>query len=311
MTANNPRQVFDSFQVVDAFKSVLIKELGAAPDTIEPGPILRFDDPKGKRSNKACYCQLFSGGHPAGYFGNWRTGEYQTWVYGGTASMTLAERHLFRQQVAQAREKREQEQAACQNKARAKAANLWKRCSSSNADHPYLKSKQISPGISGQLANGCNLILPLFGFDDQLWSLQFVGPDGDKRFLTGGRKKGCFIPVQTPKEISTVLICEGWATGQTLAESHPDSCVLAALDAGNLKPVALGARQRWPECSLTICGDDDRNKEMNTGRIKAREAAIAAGAQVALPDWPDNAPTDLTDFNDLANWLMAGGQYGP
>ena len=33
----------------------------------------------------------------------------------------------------------------------------------------------------------------------------------------------------------------------------------------------------------------------------------ASGALLALPQWPEDAPEHLTDFNDLAVWLAGGG----
>jgi putative DNA primase/helicase len=82
--------------------------------------------------------------------------------------------------------------------------------------------------------------------------------------------------------------------------------VLAALNAGNLKPVAVACRQHWPSAEIIIAGDDDRQTNGNPGATKAREAAIAAGAELALPQWPEGAPENLSDFNDLAVWLAGG-----
>jgi putative DNA primase/helicase len=45
----------------------------------------------------------------------------------------------------------------------------------------------------------------------------------------------------------------------------------------------------------------------NPGATKAKAAAIASGALLALPQWPEDAPEHLTDFNDLAVWLARGG----
>jgi putative DNA primase/helicase len=130
--------------------------------------------------------------------------------------------------------------------------------------------------------------------------------------LSGGRKHDCVIPV-TGKlaDIASfayehpprVVICEGWATGCTLAEDEPGARVLAAVDAGNLVPVAIAARHCWPSTEIVIAGDDDRLTEGNPGATKARAAAIAANGLLALPEWPENAPESLTDFNDLAVWL--------
>ncbi|MDA3919943.1 MAG: toprim domain-containing protein [Salinisphaera sp.] len=90
-----------------------------------------------------------------------------------------------------------------------------------------------------------------------------------------------------------MLICEGWATGATLAESEPDALVLAAVDAYNMEAVAVGARQKWPDVAIVICGDCDA-----VGEERARIAAKAAGALVAFPDFPDGV--EGSDFNDAA-----------
>ena len=151
------------------------------------------------------------------------------------------------------------------------------------------------------------MTLPVVDFTSTLTSLQFIDADGGKRLLSGGRKRGCFIPVAGDKENpSRVIICEGWATGCTLAEDEPAALVLAAIDAGNLEPVATSTRRRWPAAELVIAGDDDRLTTGNPGATKAKAAAIASAALWALRQWPENAPDHLTDFNDLAVWLAGG-----
>jgi len=108
--------------------------------------------------------------------------------------------------------------------------------------------------------------------------------------------------VDGPDYPARVLICEGWATGCTLAEIDPAALVLAAVDCGNLQAVATGARNRWPDADLIVCGDDDRQTPGNPGAAAAKAAALAAGARFALPEWPPAAPLHMSDFNDLHNW---------
>lgn len=79
--------------------------------------------------------------------------------------------------------------------------------------------------------------------------------------------------------------------------------MVAAIDAGNLRPVALAIRHHWVSATLLIAGDDDRQTPGNPGATKAKAAAIDSDALLALPQWPDDAPEHLTDFNDLAVWL--------
>jgi len=120
----------------------------------------------------------------------------------------------------------------------------------------------------------------------RLTNLQFIVTDGRKRLLSGGRKRGCFIPVAGDMENpARVIICEGWATGCTLTEDEPAVLVLAAIDAGNLGPVALAVCRHWPSAGLVIAGDDDRLTAGNPGATKAKAAAIASGALLALPQW--------------------------
>jgi len=144
-------------------------------------------------------------------------------------------------------------------------------------------------------------------FSGELTSLQFISPNGDKRLLPGGRKQGCYIPVAgDPSNFSRIIVCEGWATGCSLAENEPSALVLAAIDAGNLKPVAIAVRYAYPTAELIIAGDDDRLTDGNPGATAAEGAAIAAGATWVLPQWPDDAPDHLSDFNDLAVWRKGG-----
>ena len=98
------------------------------------------------------------------------------------------------------------------------------------------------------------------------------------------------------------MICEGWATACTLTETHTDAHIIAAIDAGNLMPVAINARQIWPQLPICIAGDDDRLTAGNPGASKAKAAAAKIHASIMLPDWPASAPEHLTDFNDLAQW---------
>lgn len=295
-----------ALQVEDAFKAAMLRSMGAAPERIRPEGITRFDDPEGKRGNKACYCQLFTDSHPAGYFGNWRTLHRETWAMGGKERMSATERQRLHIRMAKAKEEYKRQQEKQQRAVKARASGLWLKGHAADPQHPYLIAKQVPPGMARQLPDSTALMLPLCDIEDELWSLQFIAPDGGKRFLSGGRKKDCFVPVQMPESARDTLICEGWATGQTLAGYLPDARVLAAIDAGNLSPVARMARQRWPEAKLVICGDDDRQEEINTGAIAAREAAIATSAELALPEWPNDAPEHLSSFNDLAKLIKAG-----
>jgi putative DNA primase/helicase len=232
--------------------------------------------------------------------GDWSTGAETKWVAGTGDTLNPAERRELKRRMAEAKRAREEEQAR-QWEARAAAADRhWHSCTPADPLHPYLQRKGIQPHRARQ--QGRELVLLLADFNGKAWSLQTIDEAGDKRLMAGGKKAGHFIVVDGPDYPARVLICEGWATGCTLAEIDPAALVLAAVDCGNLQTVTTGARNRWPDADLIVCGDDDRQTPGNPGAAAARAAALAAGARFALPEWPPAAPLHLSDFNDLHNW---------
>jgi len=232
--------------------------------------------------------------------GDWSTGAEMKWIAGNADTMTPAERRELKRRMAEAKRAREEEQARQWEARAAAAARHWHSCSPADRLHPYLQRKGIQPHRARQ--KGRELVLLLADFTGKAWSLQTIDEAGDKRLMAGGKKAGKFIVVDGPDYPARVLICEGWATGCTLAEIDPAALVLAAVDCGNLQAVTTGARNRWPDADLIVCGDDDRQTPGNPGAAAARAAALGAGARFALPEWPPAAPLQLSDFNDLHNW---------
>lgn len=252
-----------------------------------------FDDKPGSLNG---WYVLYLDGIASGAFGSWKAGGTHTWSSREPADYREVEQVC--QRVEQARQQREAEQQRRQQKTAKLANHWWRDARRADPDHLYLLAKGVGP--HGLRQRGDELLVPLYA-DGQLVNLQRIAQDGSKRFLFGGRIKGCYSPLGQVAADRPLCICEGWATGATL---HQDGgyTVAAAMNAGNLKPVALALRARHPGLELILAGDDDRHTEGNPGRTAANAAAVAAGGQVAFPDWPADAPTALSDFNDLANW---------
>ncbi len=270
------------------------------PPQIIPGKLHRFPGYGKRPGNSAGWCRLFPD-QLGGCFGDWSTGLSEVWQGKQPKIFSRSEREAFWKQVKTAQQAVKEERKQQQARAAQNAVRIWEHAIPAPSDYPYLLKKMIQPH-GARLYKGV-LVVPVVDFGGILHSLQFIHSDGTKLFLFGGRKKGCFIVINEQLEqAQRVVICEGWATACTLAEEEPESTVLAALDAGNLKPVATAARNHWPDTEIIIAGDDDRQTKGNPGRTKAREAAQATGALVAFPQWPDDAPQHLTDFNDLKCW---------
>ena len=161
------------------------------------------------------------------------------------------------------------------------------------SSHPYLSTKKVlSHGLKEY--KGC-LLIPLRDVDGKLWSLQFIDKNSEKRFLSGGKKKGCFFLIGTLGE--NAFVCEGYATGATIYECTAVPTVVA-FDAGNLESVVQALRKQYPNLKMILCADNDCYGEANVGVEKANAAAKSVGAQVVIPKFKDTA-NHPTDFNDL------------
>jgi len=273
--------------------------LAALPNA--DGNLLRFPTASKPRSKNGWLIAYHDRGLPfVVVAGDWSTGAETKWVADTGETLSDAERRELKRRMADAKQARETEQASQWEQAATRAARVWHDSVPADQSHPYLLRKRTEPHSARQ--QGRDLVLLLTDFTGKAWSLQTIDEAGGKRLMAGGRKAGNFIAVGGPDYPARVLICEGYATGCTLAEIDPAALVLAAVDCGNLKAVATGARNRWPNADIVVCGDDDRQTEGNPGSTNARAAAIAAGARYALPEWPPAAPLNLSDFNDLYTW---------
>jgi putative DNA primase/helicase len=111
--------------------------------------------------------------------------------------------------------------------------------------------------------------------------LQFIDGEGNKRFLSGGRKRGCYFGIGQPQ--GKICIAEGYATAASIHEAT-GYAVAVAFDAGNLRLVAEAIRQKFPGIEIILCADNDINTPGNPGLTHAREAAAAVGGFVTFPE---------------------------
>lgn len=265
---------------------------------VADGTIHRFRVPDDKAGSLNGWYVLHLDGIAAGAYGSWKdAGTWHQWSSREPANPLEAEQ--VRQRIEQARRQREAEQHQRQQAAAEYAARLWRDARRADPGHPYLAAKGCRPHTLRQ--RGDVLLVPL-SRDGVLVNLQRIHPDGAKRFLSGGLVKGCFSSLGTITAGQPLLICEGWVTGATIHE-ETGAAVACAMNAGNLLDVGRRLQRRYPDAVLIVAGDDDRQTEGNPGRTAANAAAVAAGGQVVFPEWPDDAPPNLSDFNDLRQWL--------
>ena len=159
------------------------------------------------------------------------------------------------------------------------------------------------------LDNG-HIFVPMLNLHNEYAGGQFIEPDGSKHLMKSSSKKGAFILVGSilsrPEEVcakllahNEIIICEGLATGISIAEFRHQSIVISAIDAGNLIHVAKAIRELNAMTKIIVAGDNDIGNDKNTGKEKAIETAQAVNGYYSIPD---------TDFK--ADWDDYRQQFG-
>lgn len=291
-SVEQPTVIPQTADSVAAFEAAMA-DAGYTPgQLIADGTLQRFDIDK--RGDKAGWYCLYQDGIPAGVFGNWKTGDVQQWCSKHRDYLTPIERTDFNNRIAQAQARRAEAKAVEHDQASIKATRIWQEASPAPDDHPYLQAKQVK-SYDLKVNRAGQLILPVSDSAGVIWTLQTINPDGTKRFLPGGAKRGNYFTIPGDDK---VFICEGYATGASIHHATGGT-VIVAFDAGNLKPVAEKIAIKQPGKVITICADNDRWTDGNPGVKAAREAAAGIGARVVIPEFTDLS-TRPTDFNDLS-----------
>lgn len=243
---------------------------------IADGLIHRFKN-EGDRKKNGWYVL-----HPDhGAAGDWKLDIQITWT--AHKSMDPADRRKLRQRIKTAQRQHRQTRKQQHAEAAARALEIW------NAAHPaeyhdYLLDKAIQP--HGVRTWGAFLLVPLMT-ETKIWSLQSIRPNGRKKFMPGGRTKGCYYLLGSPTP--RIFVAEGFATSASIREATGD-CTCCAFNAYNLAEVCAALWKRWPDTELVIAADQD------PVGLAQGEAAMYAGHAVRMESTGERG----LDFNDYA-----------
>jgi putative DNA primase/helicase len=282
-----------AMSAVENFRATLCANgLDYAGEIIADGRLHKFQAAGDHRKNS--WYVIHAGPPIAGAFGCWKRGFKESWCEKRRENFTDAEWRTIRENWKLAEVERERVETERHTKARKVAAWILERARPVTIQG-YLTAKGVQPHGELREYRGA-LVLPLRGTNGELHSLQFIGADGTKRFLTGGRIAGCFFTL-ADKPDGALVIAEGFATAASIAEATGLATV-AAMNAGNLPAVAKALREKFPQREIIIAADNDAWTEGNPGATKATETAKTIRAKLAVPQFTDTS-TKPTDFNDL------------
>ncbi|HWX17306.1 MAG TPA: DUF3631 domain-containing protein [Chthoniobacterales bacterium] len=246
----------------------------------------------GDHSKNSWYV-LYPGSPVAGVYGCWKRDLKKKWCE-RNGNLSQGEWIEVRRRWQDAKRQHERTKTERQKKARRTAAWILGRAKQVTT-HTYLNAKQVQSHGDLRGYRGA-LVLPLRDINGELHSLQFIGGDGSKNFLSGGRVAGCLFTL-ADKADGPVVIGEGYATGASIHEVT-DHSVICCINCGNLLDVAKAVRELWPRREIIIAADDDQFTDGNPGLTQATAAAKAIRARLAVPQFKE-AATRPTDFNDL------------
>lgn len=260
---------------IGQFREAILSYGMSPPKDITPGVFHRMPGIGKKASNTSGYCFLFPDTN-GGIIGDFASDLRAVWKMHRQHPYSAKERAAFARQKYIANREIEQ----CRIEAQERAQKSWEQATPALETHPYLLKKRIRPhGIKQTVSN--SLVIPM-SINQTLLSLQYIAPDGQKRFLKGGQLRGCYHILGSPNPSLPLCIAEGFATGASIhqATGYP---VAIAFAATNLLPVAQNLQKRFPNIQLILCADDDAHTPGNPGITKAKEAAKIVGGIVAIP----------------------------
>lgn len=263
-------------QFIQAMNEAGIQSPG---EIIADSSLHRFTIPGDKsRSDNGWYI-LHADDPAAGAFGCWKRQINETWSCKPYQTMTTTDKTAYTAKMEAVRRARESERELKQAECRKWCDATWEKAKDAINSHPYLKSKGVNS--YGLKTFKDNLLIPVQDTSGTIHGMQFISPDGTKKFKTGTNKTGHFYGIGEAKG-NTICIAEGYATAASVhqATEYP---VLAAFDAGNLKPVAEAVHAQYPQLKIIICADNDQWTPGNPGLTKATEAARAVSGLLAIP----------------------------
>ena len=282
-----------SFEHIHDFKQAMSPHGITPPETIvTDGKIRRF----GHKKNS--WYVFHEGDISGGAFGDWKLRVNENWCSKQPNQFTPQQREEWAKKQAEIQASVKAEKLAKQAEAAKKSIKLWADARPDvDLKHGYLLAKGgLYPHGIKQL--GQALLIPVYGEDKQLTGCQFIYANGDKKFITGTKKQGCFHFLKPqnfdPNNVQIICIVEGWANGVTVLMAM-NCLVFIAFDCGNLSAVAELARRKYPQALIVMCADVEDHR---TGIKAASEAANTVNGIVAIPTGQTDENGKL-DFNDV------------
>ena len=251
-------------------------------------------DKSGERSGYYVYNQLDN--NFVCVYGNWRTSQEWKFTSFNPNEMSVQEKRDLQAKLEEAQKRREEAK-----KQKHKEVAVYSKEKFNLADevteHKYLKDKKVNN--YGLKTTNSNLLVPVYSITKNdngtlakdIKSLQYIFPDGSKKFVGGGEIKGNIFLIgcdayELP-HLPEIIICEGYATGSSIYEAT--GTPVAVVFSANFCLTACLRLRSVTNAKFVLALDND---ESNVGKKNADEVASSVdNCVVRLPS--------LNDYNDV------------
>lgn len=235
-------------------------------------------------------------------FGNWRTSFEGKFLSYSANDLTPGQQQDLQRKLEEANNRRQEAKRKQQEEVSVYAKEKFE-LAEDVIQHKYLEDKNIK-NYGLKQVNG-NLLVGVYSITKtntetlvkDIKSLQYIFPNGDKKFVGGGAVRGNVnligCDVYDLLHLPNLIVCEGYATGASIYEATGVPCMVVF--SANF---CLTACTRLREITghsntkLILALDNDKNQVGNT---KANEVATAVQNSVV------RLPSIIGDYNDLAN----------
>lgn len=234
-------------------------------------------------------------------YGNWRLGTEHKFSSFDAQSLSTSQQRDLKSQLDEAKKRRKEAQHI-QYKQVSEYAQTKFQQAKEVKEHKYLQDKNIqSYGLKITTTNA--LMIPVKSiikdsdnglFTEEIMSLQYIYPNGDKKFASGGQVKGNYFlincDVNELKNIEKLYVVEGYATGCSIAKLGLP--VVVVFSANFCLTTLTTMRSMGIKSKFVLCLDNDEN---GVGQSKAKEV------KSVIPNCVIKLPSIKGDFNDLEN----------
>ena len=234
-------------------------------------------------------------------YGNWRTSLEQKFTSYNTNEMTVAQKRDLQIKVEEAQLRREEAKKTKQDEVALYVKDKFAKAGEVK-EHKYLTDKRVeNHGL--RLTSTNNLMIPLHTIIkssdtgllvSRIRSLQYIFPDGTKKFASGGEVRGNIFLIGVEHHLlptlETLVICEGYATGASIYEATGLPC--AVVFSANFCLTATRRLRAITNSKFLLALDNDTS---GVGEKCANEVASAVSNCIV------RLPSVIGDFNDLAN----------